>query len=199
RMSELERYKGFDEVIGVLPRLVRRFPRLRYLACGDGLDRARLEARVDELGLREHVVFAGFVPEDRKADYYRLADAYVMPSRGEGFGIVFLEAAACGLPLVGSKADGSREALLDGRLGRLVDPDDQDEIEAAVVEALAAGKRVPPELAHFSSANFAERAAAIVREIAHAPYGLAPRPRAEAARADVAPPLAPITERTHVR
>jgi len=201
RMSELERYKGFDEVIGVLPRLVRRFPRLRYLACGEGPDRARLEARVAELGLQEHVVFAGFVPEERKADFYRLADAYVMPSRGEGFGIVFLEAAACGLPLVGSKADGSREALLDGRLGRLVDPDDQDEIEAAVVEALGAAKRVPPELAYFSSANFAARAAAIAREIAHAPYGLAARAGAEPPRAGVPAALAraPVAERTHVR
>ncbi|HEX3096695.1 MAG TPA: asparagine synthase-related protein, partial [Usitatibacter sp.] len=199
RMSELERYKGFDEVIGILPRLIERYPRLRYLACGDGPDRARLQARVEELGLAGHVVFAGFVPEGRKADFYRLADAYVMPSRGEGFGIVFLEAAACGLPLVGSKADGSREALMDGRLGRLVDPDDQDEIEAAVVDALAAAKRVPPELAYFSRANFDERAAAIVREIAHAPYGLAARARADASRADAAPPLAPIAERTHVR
>jgi glycosyltransferase involved in cell wall biosynthesis len=201
RMSELERYKGFDEVIGALPRLIRRFPRLRYLACGDGPDRARLEARVHELDLDEHVVFAGFVPEARKADFYRLADAYVMPSRGEGFGIVFLEAAACGLPLVGSKADGSREALLDGRLGRLVDPDDQDEIEAAVVEALAAPKRVLPDLAYFSSANFAERAAAIVREIAHAPYGLATSARTQASRAGAVPTpaRAPIAERTHVR
>jgi asparagine synthase (glutamine-hydrolysing) len=201
RMSELERYKGFDEVIDLLPRLVRQFPRLRYLACGEGPDRARLEARVDELGLREHVVFAGFVPESRKADFYRLADAYVMPSRGEGFGIVFLEAAACGVPLVGSKADGGREALLEGRLGRLVDPDDQDEIEAAVVEALASPKRVLEELRHFSSENFERRAAAIARDIAHAPYGLRMLARAHASRAKGAATLAPapIADRTHVR
>jgi phosphatidyl-myo-inositol dimannoside synthase len=188
-------------VIDLLPRLVRQFPRLRYLACGEGPDRARLEARVDELGLREHVVFAGFVPESRKADFYRLADAYVMPSRGEGFGIVFLEAAACGVPLVGSKADGGREALLEGRLGRLVDPDDQDEIEAAVVEALASPKRVLEELRHFSSENFERRAAAIARDIAHAPYGLRMLARAHASRAKGAATLAPapIADRTHVR
>lgn len=199
RMSELERYKGFDEVIEALPRLVGKVPRLRYLACGDGPDRPRLEARVEMLGLSDHVVFPGFVPEARKADFYRLADAYVMPSRGEGFGIVFLEAAACGVPLVGSKVDGSREALLDGRLGRLVDPDDEGEIEAAVLEALEAPRLVPEELEYFSSENFTRRAAAIAREVAHASYGLG-NAAAKADRAEAKPPLgvAPIAGETHV-
>jgi phosphatidylinositol alpha-1,6-mannosyltransferase len=154
-------------VIEVLPRLVARMPGVRYLVCGDGTDRARLEAKVKALGLAEHVRFAGFVPEDRKADFYRVADAFVMPSRGEGFGIAFLEAAACGLPLVGSKLDGGREALLEGRLGLLVDPDDPDEIEAAICAALARPKRVPEELTEFSFARFAGRASRIALDIAH--------------------------------
>ena len=79
-------------------------------------------------GLSDRVVFAGFIPEAEKADHYRLADAYVMPGRGEGFGFVFLEAMACGIPVVGSRLDGSREALRQGDLGILVDPDRPDDI-----------------------------------------------------------------------
>ena len=66
----------------------------------------------------------GRIAEEEKVAHYHLADAYVMPSRGEGFGIVILEAMACGVPALASSKDGGREALLDGKLGLLVDPDD---------------------------------------------------------------------------
>src|SRR6185295_7156824 len=102
--------------------LISRFPTLKYMIVGDGDDLARLEQKTFSLGLSERVIFAGRISEEEKAAHYCLADAYVMPSRGEGFGIVFLEALACGLPVMGSLADGGREALLDGALGCLVDP-----------------------------------------------------------------------------
>jgi len=82
-----------------------------------------------------------------------------MPSVGEGFGIVLIEAAACGLPIVGSRADGSREALLEGRLGRLVDPANQDEILDALLGILAndrAHKRLD-EINVFSFGKFKSR------------------------------------------
>jgi glycosyltransferase involved in cell wall biosynthesis len=82
------------------------------------------------------VIFAGWVSEAEKVAHYNLADVYVMPSYGEGFGIVFLEAAACGLEVIGSKVDGSREALLDGILGQLVDPKKPEELTSAIVAAL---------------------------------------------------------------
>src|SRR5262249_10990625 len=65
-----------------------------------------------------------------------LADVYVMPSRGEGFGIALIEAAACGIPVVGSATDGSRDALLDGQLGYLVDPSNPDELALAIKTAV---------------------------------------------------------------
>ena len=68
-------------------------------------------------------------------DLYNLADVYVMPSPGEGFGFVFLEAMACGVPVIGSKVDGGREALLDGKLGLLVDPTNHAELRAPAVLA----------------------------------------------------------------
>jgi len=98
RLSAEEQYKGHDEVLEVLPDLVADVPDVAYLICGDGDDRARLERKAERLGVSERVVFAGYVPEDEKADHYRLADAFVMPGRGEGFGIVYLEALTCGPP-----------------------------------------------------------------------------------------------------
>lgn len=136
RLAAQERYKGFDEVIEIMPQLVRRFSTLKYLIVGDGPDRPRLEAKARTLGVSQHVVFAGYVPESDKVAYYNLADAYVMPSFGEGFGIVLIEAVACGIPVIGSRVDGSREALLDGQLGRLVDPRNQEELLKEVTAVL---------------------------------------------------------------
>jgi glycosyltransferase involved in cell wall biosynthesis len=136
RLESRERYKGFDEVINAMPLLVKRFPDLKYLIVGWGSDRARLEAKVADLGLAANVIFAGYIPESEKVAHYNLADVYVMPSIGEGFGIVLIEAAACGIPVVASQSDGSREALLDGQLGRLVDPKKPDELIQAVASFL---------------------------------------------------------------
>ena len=141
RLASQERYKGFDEVIELLPRLIDRYANLKYVIVGDGPDRARLETKAASLNLSERIVFTGRVTEAEKVAHYNLADVYVMPSSGEGFGIVLIEAAACGLPIVGSRRDGSREALLDGALGRLVDPADADELFSAISGALDAGRR----------------------------------------------------------
>jgi phosphatidyl-myo-inositol dimannoside synthase len=137
RMAAGECYKGFDEVIGVLPQLLHAFPTLKYLIVGDGSDRHRLEEKVTTLGLSSCVIFAGHIPEREKVAHFNLADVYVMPSYGEGFGIALIEAAACGIPIVGSSADGSRDALLDGRLGRMVDPNNSKELTEAIAAALA--------------------------------------------------------------
>jgi glycosyltransferase involved in cell wall biosynthesis len=154
RLDALERLKGVDEVIDVLPRLLESKPDLAYLVVGDGSDRKRLEAKATALGLANHVVFAGHVADAEKADHYRLADAYVMPSRGEGLGIVFLEAMACGIPVVASKSDGGREVLGDGALGLLVDPSDAAELEAAILRAVDTPKHVPAGLSAFSFESF---------------------------------------------
>ena len=164
RLATQERSKGFDEVLEALPVLAERIPEIVYVVCGEGPDRVRLEAKASALGVRDRVVFAGFIPEADKAEYYRLADAYVMPSRGEGFGIVFLEAMASGVPVMGSQLDGSREALLEGELGVLVNPDDASEVVAGIVRTLSRPKGVPERLDHFSFGRYRERVAAIARE-----------------------------------
>ena len=161
RLVSAERHKGFDEVLDVLPRLP---PDIVYMIAGTGSDRARLERRARELGVSDRVIFTGFVPEEEKADYYNLADLYVMPSRGEGFGYVLLEALACGVPAIGSRADGTREALLDGVLGTLVDPANPAELEAAILTTLERRdeRRVPAGLEHFSFERFRQRLSAII-------------------------------------
>jgi glycosyltransferase involved in cell wall biosynthesis len=158
RLTVIERYKGFDEIIDLMPRLLVRYPDLKYLIVGDGLDRERLAGKARALKLDDKVIFAGRVAEHEKVAYYNLADAYVMPSSGEGFGIVLIEALACGVPVVGSSVDGSRETLLDGRLGRLVDPADADALYHAVDAALAEGRRGRlPDIETFSAGNFVRR------------------------------------------
>lgn len=166
RFSADERYKGVDEVLGVLPELVAKVPNLVYLVAGDGTDRARLEDKVRQQGLSGHVVFTGRVSEEEKADHYRVADAFVMAGWGEGFGIVYLEALACGIPVVASTLDASREAVRNGELGILVNPKNPGELRDGILAALQKPKgTVPAGLAHFSYDNFQKRCHGIVASI----------------------------------
>jgi len=157
RLPSAERYKGVDEVIEALTVLRADDPTLTYLVAGDGSDRGRLEARARARKLAGHVVFAGFVDEREKADHFRLADVFAMPGRGEGFGFVFLEALACGVPAVGSAIDGSREALRDGALGELVDPRDPASVSDGIRRALRKPKGILPGLEYFGWAAFVAR------------------------------------------
>jgi len=165
RMVASERSKGFDEMLELLPRLQRenRERPVAYLAAGDGDDRPRLQERARRFGLAKDVIFTGHISELEKADHYRLADAYVMPCHGQAFGFVFLEAMACGIPVVASRADGSREAVRNGELGLLVDPWDPDQLVAAVTKALAQPRGVvPPGLSYFELPAFERRVHAFV-------------------------------------
>jgi glycosyltransferase involved in cell wall biosynthesis len=154
RLAAEEQAKGFDRVIQILPRLLKSVPKLRYLIVGSGSDQARLAAMAESLQVHQAVIFAGQVSENEKADHYRLADVFVMPSTGEGFGYVFLEAMACGIPVVGSSVDGGCDALLDGELGELVDPSDPDQITQAILKALEKPRMIPDKLKNFSVEQF---------------------------------------------
>jgi phosphatidylinositol alpha-1,6-mannosyltransferase len=165
RLVSEERAKGMDEVMQAMARLLVEFPDLVYLVGGDGPDRARLESKARALGLAERVIFAGRIPEEEKVAHYRLADAYVMPSRGEGMGIVILEAMAAGVPAMASNKDGSREALLDGKLGPLVDPDDIESVVAGIRIVLGRAKGRPEGLDHFSIENFHRRLSSLLDEV----------------------------------
>ncbi|HBE33159.1 MAG TPA: glycosyl transferase group 1, partial [Cyanobacteria bacterium UBA11368] len=128
-------YKGVDVTIRALPQIAAAFGEIKYLVIGRGDDQPRLAQLAKDLGVADRVVFAGFVPTKDLVEHYRLADAYVMPSQ-EGFGIVYLEAMACGIPVLSGDADGSADPLQDGRLGWRVPHRDPEAVAAACIEIL---------------------------------------------------------------
>ncbi len=135
RLRSTDIYKGVDVTIQALPQIAKTFPNVKYLVIGRGDDRSRLAELAADLGVAERVIFAGFVPQENLASHYRLADAYVMPSQ-EGFGIVYLEALACGLPILAGDADGSADPLQDGKLGWRVSHRNPEAVAVACLEML---------------------------------------------------------------
>lgn len=133
--------KGIDRVLEALPAILAEFPDTVYVVIGEGRDRPRLEAMALDLGVKSHVRFVG---NRDTAAYFRLADIFVMVSRVvesdgdvESFGIVYLEANACGVPVVAGRSGGVAEAVEDGVSGLLVDPDCPDMIAEAIVRLLS--------------------------------------------------------------
>jgi glycosyltransferase involved in cell wall biosynthesis len=165
RLAGFERYKGIDEILEILPALLKKDPSLTYMILGDGDDRLRLERKAHALDIAGQVVFTGFIEEAEKADYLRLARVFALPGKGEGFGIVYLEALACGVPVVGSRLDGSRDALLGGELGELADPSDADSVRECILRALAKPAGIPAGLAQFDWPSFRARVSASARAL----------------------------------
>ncbi|WP_082803647.1 MULTISPECIES: glycosyltransferase family 4 protein [unclassified Anabaena] len=128
-------YKGVDMTIRALPKIAQVFPDVKYLVIGRGDDQPRLAKLAQDLGVSDRVVFAGFVPTDDLVSHYRLADAYIMPSQ-EGFGIVYLEAMACGVPVLSGDDDGSADPVQDGKVGWRVPHRDPEAVAAACIEIL---------------------------------------------------------------
>ena len=171
RLASNERYKGHEPVFSVLAGLREKFPDLIHVVAGDGDDRARLEAVADELPPGA-VRFLGFVPDADLPDLYRLADLYVMPSTEEGFGIVYLEAAACGLRVVGGKGGGTADAIPDERVGVIVDPTDRPALAAAIEEQLQRGRADPAAVEPYRQAHFVAAARALYARLSTQPRRL---------------------------
>jgi phosphatidyl-myo-inositol dimannoside synthase len=123
RLDERGGYKGHDRILREMPRLIAAGRDLLYLVAGTGGDRARLEGLSRDIGIADRVRFLGKVPLDDLPDLYRAADLFALPSTGEGFGIVYLEAMACGTPAIGLDVGGVADAMADGALGACVTPD----------------------------------------------------------------------------
>jgi phosphatidyl-myo-inositol dimannoside synthase len=131
RMSANERYKGHDELLDVWPALLARKPDARLIVAGDGTDRQRLERRAASLGLSHAVTFVGRVGDDELAALYEQCRFLVMPSRDEGFGLVFLEAMRAGKACVGANG-AAAEIIRHGVTGLIVEPGTPDDLAAAV-------------------------------------------------------------------
>ena len=135
RMSSAERYKGHDALLEIWPHVLARHPEAVLAVAGDGDDRERLELKARELGVHGAVTFAGRVGDSALAGLYARCRFFVMPSRDEGFGFVFVEAMRAGRACVGSHGAAS-EIIDDGVSGLLVDPDDRAGLASAVVRLL---------------------------------------------------------------
>lgn len=132
--------KGQDTVIRALPRIAERVPEAHYLVVGNGPDEDGLRALAADLGVTDRVTFAGRVSDEELPAYYHACDTFIMPTRPsedgsevEGFGIVYLEAGAAGKPVIGGRAGGVADAVLDGETGLLVDPLDVEAVAGAVL------------------------------------------------------------------
>lgn len=168
RLASSERYKGHEAVFSILAGLRVLFPTLIHVVAGDGDDRSRLEAVAEEVAPGA-VRFLGYVPDADLPDLYRLADLYVMPSTEEGFGIVYLEAAACGLRVVGGKGGGTADAIPDERVGVIVDPADRSALAVAIDRQLRRGRADPTAVEPYRRAHFAACARALYARLAAQP------------------------------
>lgn len=149
RMSAVERWKGHDELLDAWTTLSERVPGARLVVVGGGDDAGRLRVRAAALGLTDDVVFTGVVSDRTLAAIRQRAALFVMPSTNEGFGLVYLEAMAAGLPCIGTTADAAAEIIVDEQTGILVPPGDPD----ALLDALASLLLDPAEAARLGAAG----------------------------------------------
>jgi phosphatidylinositol alpha-1,6-mannosyltransferase len=152
RMASCERYKGHDHVIAAIPDLERRGLDVVYLIIGEGDDRGRVEEIARKIGVAERVRFLGAVDQEHLVRAYRMADLFVMPSAGEGFGIAFLEAMASGTPALGLNVAGSRDALAEGSLGTGIS--EENELPGAIARLLVEPKPDPTALSQAVRVRF---------------------------------------------
>jgi phosphatidylinositol alpha-1,6-mannosyltransferase len=135
RMDPTEREKGHDRLIEVLPHVLTRHAQAQLVFAGPGTDRARLEALARARGVAGSVFFPGRVSSEMLGDLYRRCFAFVMPSRQEGFGLVYLEAMNYAKPCVGCRQDGAEDVIADGETGILL----EDALDGATLSSALCG------------------------------------------------------------
>ncbi|MBE9603067.1 glycosyltransferase family 4 protein [Pedobacter sp. MC2016-24] len=165
RMTTADVTKGYDLIIRCMPELVKAHQDLQYLMAGNMSisEKQRLLRLIYKLRLQNNIKLLGFIREEDLTQYYLLADVFALPSKKEGFGLVFIEAAACGCPIIAGHADGSSDALLNGMLGTLINPDNQRDLTLAISRHLNTPKNNTQAevlqaccLAHFSFQKYCQ-------------------------------------------
>jgi len=137
RLTKFDRYKNIDMVLSVLLPLIARVGDISYTIVGDGDDRPRLEELSKSLGLEERVFFCGSVESSLLERLYSECDVFVLPSKKEGFGIVFIEAMSHAKPVIGFRHGGPTEIIIDGETGYLVSSGEEllDRLSELAVDA----------------------------------------------------------------
>jgi phosphatidylinositol alpha-1,6-mannosyltransferase len=136
RMSSAERYKGHDELLECWSDVVAQIPTAQLVIAGQGDDLTRLKAKASSLGIASSVLFLGFVPDGTLAALRERVAVFALPSRGEGFGLVYLEAMRSGLACIGGSGDAAADVIVNGETGLLVDPQDGRALANAIVTLL---------------------------------------------------------------
>jgi phosphatidylinositol alpha-1,6-mannosyltransferase len=147
-VGRLVHRKGQDNLIQAMPAVLKKIPNAHLLLVGEGPYRKHLEKLVMKSSLEQNVTFAGRIMYDRLPSYLSAADLFAMPSRSrffglevEGLGIVYLEASACGIPVVAGNSGGAPDAVLEGVTGLCVDGTNIEQITAAIVEICSDAER----------------------------------------------------------
>ncbi len=163
RLSSTEHDKHYDSVIRAISRLKKEHSDIMYFIGGrySNDEYLRLTTLIKQYNVQNNVKLLGFIPENEITAHYLLANCFVLPSKKEGFGIVFTEAAISGCQIIGGNADGSTDALINGKLGQLVNPEDEHEIYQAMYHAIQQNNHQPTEqqklaLQYFSFEVFKE-------------------------------------------
>jgi phosphatidylinositol alpha-1,6-mannosyltransferase len=147
-VGRLVHRKGQDNLIQAMPAVLKKIPNAHLLLVGEGPYKKHLEKLVMKSSLEQNVTFAGRIMYDRLPSYLSAADLFAMPSRSrffglevEGLGIVYLEASACGIPVVAGNSGGAPDAVLEGVTGLCVDGTSIEQITAAIVEICSDAER----------------------------------------------------------
>jgi phosphatidylinositol alpha-1,6-mannosyltransferase len=173
RIDASESYKGHRELIEAWPRVRKQVGDAQLLIAGDGTGRAALEQLARRSAPDSGIEFLGFVPDHEVHGLFRRSDVFAMPSRGEGFGLAYIEAMRFGLPVIASIHDAAPEINLHGVTGLNVDLADASALPTALIQLLA-----EPQLArsygeagqarwaaHFRFACFRERFSAALQKL----------------------------------
>jgi phosphatidylinositol alpha-1,6-mannosyltransferase len=145
RWDEADRYKGMDTLITAMPRLLPRWPDLQLAIVGEGNDRPWLEHLTEKNGVRRHVQFFSGLSYAELSACYSACEMFALPSRAEGFGLVYLEAMARGKPVIGGAHGGAPEVIEDGVTGYLVQHGDAVQL-ATSVETLLSHPEIAKEM-----------------------------------------------------
>ncbi|MBN2518230.1 MAG: glycosyltransferase family 4 protein [Candidatus Altiarchaeota archaeon] len=144
-VCRLSKRKGLGHLLDAIPKVLKKDKNVKLLIVGDGPERNALLSKAESLGIQEDVVFAGAVPHDKLDAYYNISDIFVLPSLHEGLGIVFMEAMACGLPVVTTNNGGMVDVVEDGKTGFLLDVGDTEGLTKSLLK-LIQDKKLRSEL-----------------------------------------------------
>jgi glycosyltransferase involved in cell wall biosynthesis len=137
RWDASEAYKGVDHLIAAIPALLKPFPDVHLVAVGEGTDLPRLQTLARDSGASDHIHFLPFIAHDQLPGAYDVCEIFAMPSRGEGFGLVFIEAMARAKPVIGGAHGGTPDVIDDGINGFLVSYGDVGQLEDRLTRLLA--------------------------------------------------------------